>query len=102
MRGDWTYLDGQKHMLGTWVEVSYTPEGMIYGDISLLEGNDGAAMIESMDGYQNSRGFTFDLLEHAPGDAWAQKTTGSWCLDKIVGQDANYAAWAWQSQFLDP
>ncbi|KXJ85959.1 hypothetical protein Micbo1qcDRAFT_209521 [Microdochium bolleyi] len=102
VRGDWTYFDGEKHMLGTWVEVSYTPEGKIWGDISLLEGNDGAAMIESMDGYYNARGFTFDLLEHAPRDAWAQKASGTWCLDKIIGLEANYASWAWQSQFLDP
>ncbi|KAH7027374.1 uncharacterized protein B0I36DRAFT_432652 [Microdochium trichocladiopsis] len=102
VRGDWSYFDGHKHMLGTWVEVAFTSDGMVYGDISLLEGNDGAAMIQSMDGFHNAKGFTFDLLESAPRGAWAQKSSGTWCLDKIIGLDANYAAWAWQSEFLDP
>ena len=102
VRGDWSYFDGQKHLLGTWVELAFAPDGLVYGDISLLEGNDGAAMIQSLDGYHNARGFTFDVLESAPRDAWAQKSDGTWCLDKIVGPDANYAAWAWQSRFLDP
>lgn len=89
-------------MLGTWAELSFSPDGRAWGDISLLEGNDGGAMIQSLDGYYKARGFTFSLLENAPAAVWAQKSTGAWCLDKLVGVDANNVTLEWERQFLDP
>ncbi|KAI1097774.1 hypothetical protein F4804DRAFT_338868 [Jackrogersella minutella] len=104
VRGSLVNLDGQKHLLGTWVEVNWHANGTgsAWGDISLLQGNDGAATIESLDGLSNVRGFMLDLLSDAPTNAWAQKATGSWCLDKIIGQDANNATMEWERQFLNP
>lgn len=94
-------LNGQKHLLGTWVEIEWF-NGSSYGDISVLQGNDGAAMIQSLDGYNKTRGFALDILTNAPRTALAQKATGSWCLDMIVGPDGNNATRDWELQFLSP
>ncbi|KAI0385663.1 hypothetical protein F5Y04DRAFT_276186 [Hypomontagnella monticulosa] len=104
VRGDPTNLDGQKHVLGTWAEINWhaNGSGCAWGDISLLQGNDGAATIQSLDGLSRMRGFTLDLLSDAPDGAWARKATGSWCLDKITGADANNVTREWESRFLDP
>ncbi|KAI1799610.1 hypothetical protein F4811DRAFT_565412 [Daldinia bambusicola] len=104
VRGDMTNFDGQKHLLGTWVEINWHANGSrnAWGDISLLQGNDGAAMIQSLDGLARERGFTMDLLSNAPANVMAQKASGSWCLDKIIGPGANNATKEWEKQFLDP
>ncbi|KAI0005807.1 hypothetical protein F4779DRAFT_597255 [Xylariaceae sp. FL0662B] len=102
VRGDYSNLNGKKHLLGTWAEMNWHADGSAWGDISILQGNDGAAIIQSLDGSQDIRGFTLDLLFRAPINAWAQKPSGSWCLDKIIGADANNVAKNWETQFLDP
>lgn len=101
VRGDIVNLDGQKHLLGTWVEIEWF-NGTSYGDVSLLQGNDGPAMIQSLDESNKSRGFAVDLITNAPGAAMAQKSTGSWCLDMIVGLDGNNVTRDWELQFLSP
>ncbi|KAI1390415.1 uncharacterized protein F4822DRAFT_235530 [Hypoxylon trugodes] len=97
-------LDGRKHLLGTWAEINWhaNETGSTWGDISILQGNDGAATIQSLDGLSRVKGFTLDLLLNAPAEAWAQKPTGSWCLDRIIGEEANNATKMWESGFLDP
>ncbi|KAK6948050.1 hypothetical protein Daesc_009814 [Daldinia eschscholtzii] len=104
VRGDITNLDGQKHLLGTWAEINWHANGSrnAWGDISLLQGNDGAAMIQSLDGLVREKGFTTDLVSNAPANLLAKKGTGSWCLDKIIGPGANNATREWERQFLDP
>ncbi|KAI0880303.1 uncharacterized protein GGS22DRAFT_197604 [Annulohypoxylon maeteangense] len=104
VRGSPFNLDGRKHLLGTWAEVNWhaNETWSAWGDISILQGNDGAATIESLDGLFKFRGFMLDLLSYAPADAWAQKATGSWCLDKIIGEDANNVTMEWERQFIDP
>jgi hypothetical protein len=101
VRGDYTNLDGQKHLLGTWAEVNWF-NGTSWGDISLLEGNDGPALIQSLDGINKMKGFDVDLLSNAPAGAWAQKTSGTWCLDMIVGPDANNVTKGWELLHADP
>ncbi|XDG07332.1 hypothetical protein ABKA04_006947 [Annulohypoxylon sp. FPYF3050] len=104
VRGSAGNLDGRKHLLGTWAEVNWhaNETWSAWGDISILQGNDGAATIESLDGLSKFRGFMLDILSYAPAEAWAQKETGSWCLDKIIGEDANDATMEWEKQFIDP
>jgi hypothetical protein len=101
VRGDYINLNGQKHLLGTWAEVNWY-NGTSWGDISLLEGNDGAVWIQSLDGINKMKGFSADLLTNAPAGAWAQKASGTWCLDKIVGIGSNAITKAWESLYLDP
>lgn len=57
---------------------------------------------QTLDGADNAKGFALDLLPDAPPGAWAQKTDGSWCLDKIAGPDGNGVTRAWEAQHLDP
>lgn len=104
MRGDVTNFNGKKHLLGTWAELNWHANGTgsTWGDVSLLQGNDGAVVIQSLDGNPRIKGFTDDLLSNAPADALAQKATGSWCLDKIIGPDANNITREWEGRFLSP
>lgn len=59
-------------------------------------------MIQSLDGYNKTKGFAVDLITNAPRDAMAQKATGTWCLDMIVGPNGNNATKEWESLFLSP
>ncbi|KAH9897367.1 hypothetical protein F4778DRAFT_231484 [Xylariomycetidae sp. FL2044] len=102
VRGNHKNLDGTKHLLGTWAELNWHPGGLTYGDISLLQGNDGAAVIRSLDGSGNIRGFSQDLLAAAPPTARAQKKSGAWCLAQIDGAAGNPDARDWLYKFLDP
>ncbi|ORY66600.1 uncharacterized protein BCR38DRAFT_484216 [Pseudomassariella vexata] len=102
VRGNYLNLDGRTHNLGTWAEVNWHPDGSAWGDVSLLQGNDGAVVIQSLDGINKMKGFAVDLLASAPEGAWARKDTGSWCLDKIVGPNANKITKSWEAKYLDP
>lgn len=116
MRGSPANLDGQKHLLGTWAEINWMPDGRAWGDISLLEGNDGAAEIGALEDRaatvidqkitesDKTKGFTLNLLRNnTPAAAWAQKPgTGTWCVDRIAGASGNRAAKEWEMQFLSP
>lgn len=110
VRGDFTNFDGKKHLLGTWAELNWNINGTAWGDVSLLQGNDGPVILEAMDGSSSNnssssikwKGFEVDVLSNAPAGAWAQKATGSWCLDKITGVGGNGVTRAWETMYLDP
>ncbi|KAK6838105.1 hypothetical protein PG987_006386 [Apiospora arundinis] len=106
VRGDVTNFDGETHLLGTWAELNWNANGTAWGDVSLLQGNDGPVILEAMDGGSSNnikwKGFNVDVLSNAPAGAWAQKATGSWCLDKITSVGGNSVARAWETQHLDP
>ena len=58
----------------TWAEfqiqdtltVNHTPDFKAHGDISLIQGNDGAAEIAALDGSGQKNGFSQDLISGAP------------------------------------
>ncbi|KAK7908985.1 hypothetical protein PG985_014863 [Apiospora marii] len=107
VRGDASNFDGTKHLLGTWTELSWNRNGTAWGDVSLLEGNDGPVLIQALDddagGGGKYKGFSIDVLSDAPAGAWAQKPgSGSWCLDKITSEGGNGVTRAWETRFLDP
>ena len=58
--------------------------------------------LQTLDGANNAKGFAVDLLHNAPAGAWAQKTDGSWCLDKITGPNRNLITQGWEAQHLNP
>ncbi|KAH8645511.1 hypothetical protein BX600DRAFT_519523 [Xylariales sp. PMI_506] len=101
VRGSSINLDGQKHLLGTWAEINWF-NGISWGDISLLEGNDGPVIIQSLDGINKIKGFVVDVITNAPPGTLAQKSTGSWCLDMIVGPTGNNITKRWEETYLDP
>ncbi|KAK3320141.1 hypothetical protein B0T19DRAFT_404665 [Cercophora scortea] len=94
VRGNPTYnLDGSAlHNLGTWIE----------GDVSLLEGCDGAALLAATDGSGVMTGFSDDIITGAPYAALAAKSDGSVTLAKTVGDDASWVATQYELGLLDP
>ncbi|KAI0481155.1 hypothetical protein GGR56DRAFT_672193 [Xylariaceae sp. FL0804] len=82
-------LDGQPHLLGTWVEFSISA-GSLYADVSFLQGADGGAQITTTDGTDLSRGCTANLLTGAPAAALRVNDAGNAVVDTIV--DSSYAA----------
>lgn len=105
VRGNPAYnLDGGVHNLGTWVELSLEgpPSAAAWGDISLLQGCDGAATVAAMDGSGISTGFTQDMITGAPAVVLMTKADGSVAIAKTVGEGANEAAREYELSLLDP
>ncbi|KAK3989761.1 hypothetical protein QBC44DRAFT_381331 [Cladorrhinum sp. PSN332] len=74
-----------------------------WGDISLLEGCDGAALLKATDGSEVTTGFSRDVLSNAPKEAMGRKSDGMGrVLDKTVGPEANFHAIQWELRLLDP
>ncbi|KAI1854403.1 hypothetical protein JX265_012437 [Neoarthrinium moseri] len=87
--------DGKAHNLGTWAKSSVDSNGVMWGDVSFLEGSDGAAGVRTADGSNRLHGCTADLFAGAPAAALVAKGSGAQVLDKIVGDAPNAAARAW-------
>lgn len=106
VRGDPTYNLNQSVQtnLGTWIELSWEgpPTRRSWGDISLLEGYDGAALLMPTDGSGILTGFTADILMGAPSSALAYKADGGVALAKTVGDGANMVAQAYELGLLNP
>jgi hypothetical protein len=98
-------LDGtNQHNLGTWVEMGWDgpPSAVAWGDVSLLQGCDGAALIEALDGSGVVTGFDLDLLTDAPEDTTACKTDGGRVLAMTVGATANNFTLAYELAHVNP
>lgn len=79
-------LDGDAQLLATWLEL--TVDGtLMYGDVSLIRGCDGATLMWSLDDSGAWKGFTQDILEGAPIDAYAEKADGEWVIAATEGTD---------------
>lgn len=105
VRGNPQYnLDGKVHNLGTWVELSLEgpPSTRAWGDISLLEGCDGAATVAATDNSNVTTGFTQDMITGAPAAVMRAKDDGSPAIAKTVGQFASDAARDYELSLLDP
>ena len=92
----------------TWVEfqISASNDNAAHGDVSLEQGCDGAATIESTDGTNVTGGFTNDVLSGVPaaalqpGTKFIASTMGNWnfqpnqaaiaYLNEVVGQSKAY------------
>ena len=90
--------------LGTWIELSWEwrPSTKSWGDVSLLEGCDGAAVLLATDRSGSSTGFSDNILAGAPFSALSNKPDGSLALAKTVGKTANYVALQYELGILDP
>ena len=69
-------LQGRSQWLGTWVELTVTPDGQAWGDVSLIRGCDGAVTMKALDGSEKRLGFEDWLLDGAPEDAYDTKESG--------------------------
>ncbi|KAH9893675.1 hypothetical protein F4778DRAFT_784169 [Xylariomycetidae sp. FL2044] len=95
--------DGKSHNLGTWLESNVDLQGVMWGDVSFLEGCDGGARVAATDGSGVARQcLVDDLLSGAPEAALATKDTGGRILDKLVSGTANGAARDWELSKCSP
>ncbi|KAI1763543.1 hypothetical protein GGR53DRAFT_362077 [Hypoxylon sp. FL1150] len=79
-------LDGQPHLLGTWLEIGFDAnDAMGYADVSLIRGCDGAVTVAAMDGTGASTGFTQDVLSGAPDDALQANDAGAMVIKATEG-----------------
>lgn len=86
--------DGRKHMLGTWFEFNVDGAGVMWGDVSFLEGSDGGGKVTNPRG--DTRGCVADdLLTGAPADALTPKDTGTLALKRTAAGEAP-AADSWE------
>lgn len=85
-------LAGVPQLLGTWFEFNWDAQGVIWGDVSLIRGCDGAVLMWSTDGSGAWKGFLQDVLAGAPGNAFASKPDGTRVLGPTEGPTANAAA----------
>jgi hypothetical protein len=98
---------------GTWAEFQLsdtdsngrTPDHAAHGDISLIQGCDGAVMVKATDGSGAQNGFTKDCISGA-GNALVMRPDGSKAVGRLVqmwpGADKTDAAVPWLSSIVKP
>jgi hypothetical protein len=82
-------LGGVARPLGTWLEFSLDATGVIWGDVSLIRGCDGAVAMWSTDAQaQRHKGFRQWILDGAPNEAYTKKPSGVKVIGPTEGKDA--------------
>ncbi|KAI0425025.1 hypothetical protein F5Y09DRAFT_322765 [Xylaria sp. FL1042] len=82
-------LAGVARPLGTWFEFSLDANGVIWGDVSLIRGTDGAVAMWSTDSLPRRRtGFRQWVLDGAPKKAYSRKADGKKVIGPTEGKDA--------------
>ncbi|KAI0020446.1 hypothetical protein F4780DRAFT_779566 [Xylariomycetidae sp. FL0641] len=89
--------DGGEHNLATWMESNVDANGVMWGDVSFLEGCDGGGSVAATDNSGEKRECLVDMLTGAPAAALATKATGTKVIAPLVGVNANAAAAAWDA-----
>ncbi|KAK6949518.1 hypothetical protein Daesc_009600 [Daldinia eschscholtzii] len=86
VRGTDANLDGQPHLLGTWLEIGLDGTGKGYGDVSLIRGCDGAVTLATDDGTGVSTGFDDpSVLADAPDGVFELGSDGSKVIEATEG-----------------
>ncbi|KAF5625098.1 hypothetical protein F52700_9473 [Fusarium sp. NRRL 52700] len=80
VRGNDINFDGGAHNLGTWAEVNWQSYPLVYGGVSVIEGNDGPILLQSEDPNTPSMGFTEDIIPRAPKECRVKKGSGGMAL----------------------
>ncbi|KAF5711845.1 hypothetical protein FMUND_8791 [Fusarium mundagurra] len=80
VRGNDINFDGGAHNLGTWAEVNWQSYPLVYGGVSVIEGNDGPILLQSEDPNTPYGGFTEDIIPRAPKECRAKKDSGGMAL----------------------
>lgn len=82
-------LVGTPQLLATWFEFSIDSSNVMWADVSLIRGCDGASLIWSLDNSGGWKGFTQWILDGAPIDAYAEKSDGEWVINYTENADAS-------------
>ncbi|KAI1465514.1 uncharacterized protein F4812DRAFT_439074 [Daldinia caldariorum] len=86
VRGTDANLDGQPHLLGTWLELGFDGTGKAYGDVSLIRGCDGPVTLAADDGTGVSTGFDDpSVLADAPEGVFQLASDGSKVIEATEG-----------------
>ncbi|EMT60987.1 hypothetical protein FOC4_g10012278 [Fusarium odoratissimum] len=80
VRGNDIDFDGGTHNLGTWAEMNWQSYPLVYGGVSVIEGNDGPIRLQSEDPNTPSMGFTEDIIPRAPKECRVKKDSGGMAL----------------------
>lgn len=89
-RGQDAYnLGGTPQLLATWFEITIDQYNVMWADVSLIRGCDGAALIWSLDNSGGWKGFTQWILDGAPEGAYDMKTDGQWVLKYTENGDGS-------------
>lgn len=85
---DSTMLNGSPQPLGSWLEVSWDPDGTGWVDVSLIRGCDGGALVWDPSDGNKWKGFTQWILDGAPEGAYDMKNDGQWVIKATEGANA--------------
>ncbi|KAJ4393238.1 hypothetical protein N0V93_002446 [Gnomoniopsis smithogilvyi] len=85
-RGFYIY---ENSLLATWFEITIDQYNVMWADVSLIRGCDGAALIWSLDNSGGWKGFTQWILDGAPEGAYDMKTDGQWVLKYTENGDGS-------------
>ncbi|ENH66655.1 hypothetical protein FOC1_g10002161 [Fusarium oxysporum f. sp. cubense race 1] len=80
VRGNDIDFDGGAHNLGTWAEMNWQSYPLVYGGVSVIEGNGGPILLQSEDPNTPSMGFTEDIIPRAPKECRVKKDSGGMAL----------------------
>ncbi|KAF4956853.1 hypothetical protein FGADI_3542 [Fusarium gaditjirri] len=80
VRGNDIDFDGGAHNLGTWAEMNWQSYPLVYGGVSVIEGNDGPILLQSEDPNTPHMGFTEDIIPRAPKECRVKKDSGGMAL----------------------
>ncbi|KAI7774438.1 hypothetical protein LA080_008777 [Diaporthe eres] len=102
-------LGGVPRPLGTWLELAVDNKSWIWGDVSLIRGCDGAALMWALDGSGAWKGFTQNIVDGAPfgitpSGAYDIKPSGRWVIAATENWDGstNMIPMAWDFQKVGP
>ncbi|KAK8149420.1 hypothetical protein G3M48_007013 [Beauveria asiatica] len=78
-------LNGQPHLLGSWLEFSYDSSDVGWIDVSLIRGCDGAILVWDTTNGDKWKGFTQWILDGAPNGSYDLKDDGQWVIKATEG-----------------
>lgn len=82
-------LHGTPRLLGSWLEFSFDEHNVIWGDVSLIRGTDGAIAVWSTDAQKRRhKGFRNWILDGAPKKAYTKKPSGAKVIRPTEGKNA--------------
>ncbi|ROV95699.1 hypothetical protein VMCG_07606 [Cytospora schulzeri] len=97
-------LGGVPRPLGTWLEFALDNNSWIWGDVSLIRGCDGGVLLWSLDSSGSWKGFTEDIFEGAPIEAYDVKPSGQWVIAATENWDGttNWSSMIWDYKKVGP
>ncbi|OAA40530.1 hypothetical protein BBO_06114 [Beauveria brongniartii RCEF 3172] len=82
-------MNGQEtQSLDSWLEISWDEYNVLWADISLIRGCDGAILAWPLDGVDKWKGFKQWILDDTPYGTYDKKHDGQWVIKATKGVNA--------------